>query len=313
MMAVSCGTPTPAMTRVVQMEPGPIPTFTASAPAPISALVASAVATLPATTWTALDRRLMRSIGHRLFDILHRNEADAAALIVDDQQFLDAALVELTAGFLLRHAGSDRYQIVPSHQLGHRLGRVLREPHVAVGDDADQPPVRLGDRDAGDAVALHQLEGIRERLVGLHGDRVHHHAALEAFYRAHGRGLLLRLHVAVEHAEPAELRHHDRHVGFGHGVHGRGQDRDVERDPLGHAAARVRLARQDVGFGGLEQHVVEGEAEADGHGCSLVAAAGAGAEYWAGSAKARARATSRFESSTAPPYSMALAGSSFGP
>jgi hypothetical protein len=49
-MAVTCGTPTPETTRVVQIEPGPIPTFTASAPASISALVPSAVATLPATT-----------------------------------------------------------------------------------------------------------------------------------------------------------------------------------------------------------------------------------------------------------------------
>ena len=36
-MAVNCGTPTPAITRVVQIEPGPIPTFTASAPASIRA------------------------------------------------------------------------------------------------------------------------------------------------------------------------------------------------------------------------------------------------------------------------------------
>ena len=43
-----CGTPTPATTRVVQIEPGPIPTFTTSAPASYNALVASAVATLPA-------------------------------------------------------------------------------------------------------------------------------------------------------------------------------------------------------------------------------------------------------------------------
>ena len=61
MIAVSCGTPTPATIRVVQMLPGPIPTFTASAPAPISARVASAVATLPATTCTAFDNRLIRS------------------------------------------------------------------------------------------------------------------------------------------------------------------------------------------------------------------------------------------------------------
>jgi hypothetical protein len=53
MIAVICGTPTPATIRVVQIEPGPIPTLTASAPASISARVAAAVATLPATTWTS--------------------------------------------------------------------------------------------------------------------------------------------------------------------------------------------------------------------------------------------------------------------
>src|SRR5690625_3742554 len=46
--AVICGTPTPATTRVVQIEPGPIPTLTIDAPALINAFVASPVATLPA-------------------------------------------------------------------------------------------------------------------------------------------------------------------------------------------------------------------------------------------------------------------------
>ena len=61
MTAVSCGTPTPATIRVVQIEPGPIPTLIASAPASISARAASAVATLPATTWTEFDSCFTRS------------------------------------------------------------------------------------------------------------------------------------------------------------------------------------------------------------------------------------------------------------
>ena len=60
MMAVSCGTPTPATIRVVQIEPGPMPTLMESAPASISAWAPSAVATLPATTCTLLEARLMR-------------------------------------------------------------------------------------------------------------------------------------------------------------------------------------------------------------------------------------------------------------
>ena len=60
MMAVSWGMPTPATIRVVQIEPGPIPTLMASAPASINACAPSPVATLPAITCTAFDRRLMR-------------------------------------------------------------------------------------------------------------------------------------------------------------------------------------------------------------------------------------------------------------
>ncbi len=45
--AVIWGTPTPAITRVVQMEPGPMPTFRAEAPASISSRAPSAVTMLP--------------------------------------------------------------------------------------------------------------------------------------------------------------------------------------------------------------------------------------------------------------------------
>ena len=51
-IAVTCGTPTPATTRVVQIEPGPIPTFTASAPLSSSASAASPVQMLPPMTCT---------------------------------------------------------------------------------------------------------------------------------------------------------------------------------------------------------------------------------------------------------------------
>ena len=46
------GAPTPATTRVVQIEPGPTPTLTASAPASTRAWAPARVATLPPTTST---------------------------------------------------------------------------------------------------------------------------------------------------------------------------------------------------------------------------------------------------------------------
>src|SRR5216117_1689825 len=49
-IAVIWGIPTPVTTRVVQIEPGPTPTFTASTPRSTSALAPSVVATLPPTS-----------------------------------------------------------------------------------------------------------------------------------------------------------------------------------------------------------------------------------------------------------------------
>ena len=51
-IAVTCGTPTPATTRVVQIEPGPTPTLTASTPASTRACAPARVATLPPMTCT---------------------------------------------------------------------------------------------------------------------------------------------------------------------------------------------------------------------------------------------------------------------
>ena len=117
----------------------------------------------------------------------------------------------------------------------------------------------LHHRNAGDVVLLHQRERVGERRVRMDGERVHHHAGFELLDLAHLGGLLVRLEIAVDDADAAGLRHGDRHLGLGHRVHGRGDDRQVERDRAGDAGADIDLRRQHVGQAGLEQHVVEGE------------------------------------------------------
>ena len=84
MMAVSCGTPTPATMRVVQIEPGPMPTLTASAPASISACAPSAVATLPAMTCAVV---------RQLLDARHRFEHAAGMAVRGvDHDHVDAGV-----------------------------------------------------------------------------------------------------------------------------------------------------------------------------------------------------------------------------
>ena len=58
--AVSCGIPTPATMRVVQMEPGPWPTFTIEAPQSARYSTPAAEVTLPATMGRSLKCWRMR-------------------------------------------------------------------------------------------------------------------------------------------------------------------------------------------------------------------------------------------------------------
>ena len=62
------GTPIPATTRVVQMDPAPMPTLTASTPRSIRAVVADAVATLPAIKSTSREftAELFNHVEHAL-------------------------------------------------------------------------------------------------------------------------------------------------------------------------------------------------------------------------------------------------------
>ena len=317
-MAVSCGTPTPATMRVVQIEPGPMPTLMASAPAVDQRLGAfgggdvagdhlhgvrqllDAVDRVEHAARMAVrgvdhdqidagvDQRLGAGkalvadrggggdaqpallvlagvgIGDRLLDVLDRDQADAAVLVVDHQQLLDAVLVQQPLGLVLADALAHGDQLLLGHQLGDRLPRIGGEAHVAVGEDADQlagpplpPPSTTGMPEM--RFSLHQVERVGQRRVGLDGDRVDHHAGLELLDLPHLRGLLLRLEIAVDDADAAGLRHGDRHRGLGDGVHGRGDDRDVEGDRAGEPRADIDVGRQHFGQAGLEQHVVEGE------------------------------------------------------
>ncbi len=73
----------------------------------------------------------------------------------------------------------------------------------------------------------HQELHIGQRLIGMDGERVNHHAGLVFFDTPNLRGLFLRRHVLVDNADAAELCHGDGHFGFRDGVHGGGDQWDV--------------------------------------------------------------------------------------
>ena len=75
---------------------------------------------------------------YRLFHVLDGDQPDAAILVVDDEQLLDAMLVQQPLRLVLADALAHRDEILMRHQLGDFLLGIGGKPHVAVGEDADQ-------------------------------------------------------------------------------------------------------------------------------------------------------------------------------
>ncbi len=203
-----------------------------------------------------------------LVHVLHGDQADAAILVIDHQQLLDAMLVQHALGFVLADAFPHGDEILVRHQFGNFLVRIAGEAHVAIGENADQLAgnvlARAGDDgNAGEAVLAHQRQRFGEFGVGTDGERIHHHAGFVFFHLPDLRGLAFRIEVAVDHAETAGLRHGDRHAGFGDGIHRRCDDRNVQRNGAGGVGADIGVGRQDVRQAGLQQDVIERECFAD--------------------------------------------------
>ena len=156
---------------------------------------------------------------HCLFNILDRDQPDAAKRIIDHQQFFDPASMEQTARFFLPGAERHGGKVFGRHQLTHGLRRVFGKAHIAVGQDTDQFAIAVGHGNAADPVQLHQRLRIAQRGIGADRDRVDHHPAFVPLDRAHGGALIGHFKIAVQHADAAQLRHCNRHIGFGHGIH----------------------------------------------------------------------------------------------
>ncbi len=198
----------------------------------------------------------------RFLNVLDGDQALQPELFVDDQQFLHLVLVQDLARAIERRPYRDGDEVLARHDVGDRPVHVRLEPEIAVRQNADELAFLaavVGDRHAGDAVLLHQLQRFVDAVSGGERDRVDDHAALGPLHAIDFRRLLLNRQVLVNHAEPAVLRHGDGEPRFGDGVHGRADERHVQPDVTREVGADVDFARNDKRVLGDEKDVVEGQ------------------------------------------------------
>ena len=179
-------------------------------------------------------------------DVLYRHQAAQFECIVHHQHALDAVLVHQVAGLFQAGVFLDGDEaFMRSHDVLDRLIQIAFEAQVAVGDDPDQF-FALHHRQAGDLVLTGQTQHVAHRHVRRDGDGILDHAAFKALHFRNLGSLGMGRHVLVQDADPAFLRQRDRKTGLGHGIHRRGQQRDVQTDVAGKLGAQTDIARQYV-------------------------------------------------------------------
>ena len=193
-----------------------------------------------------------------LLDVLDRDQALQVVLIVDHQQLFHAVLVQDQLGLFERGAHRHGDQVFLGHHVADGNVGAGFKAQVAVGQNAHQP-LALRHRHAGDLVAPHHFERVADHLVRADGHRVHDHAALRALHLVDLAGLVGDGQIAVHNADAALLRHGDGHARLGHRVHGRGEQRGVQRNVAGQLGLRADLHGHHVAVGGHQQHVIEGK------------------------------------------------------
>ena len=199
-----------------------------------------------------------------LDEVLDGNQAGELAVVVDQRQLLDLVLGEQTVGVILGDVRRTSDEVL----LGHHVldlevvvvfGR--DEAHVAVGDDADEAVLLVNDRQAGDVELAAQLVEVGERDVRVDGQRVGDHTGLGALDHIDLGRLVVDRQVAVQHADTAVAGHGDGHLGFGDGIHRRGDRRNLHGDLTGQMGGGVDFGGNHVRLVRQQQHIVIREAQ----------------------------------------------------
>jgi hypothetical protein len=93
-------------------------------------------------------------------------------------------------------------------------------------------------------------------VLGAHYKWVQDESVLILLDLADHVGLLLRSAIVVDNADTAEESHEDGHLGLGDGVHGRGHERQLQRDALGNLGIEGDFMGSEANVAGQDKEVV---------------------------------------------------------
>ena len=163
----------------------------------------------------------------RFLDVLYRDQALETEFLVHHQDLFDPVFMEKSFDFFAGSALLDGHKpFFRRHDTANRLVVACLEAQVAGRDNSHQV-VAIGHRHPGNVVCTRQFQDFADARVGSRRDRVLDDAGLEFLYPADLVGLFFGGHVLMHDADATLLCKANGGARLGHGIHGRGQQRDV--------------------------------------------------------------------------------------
>ena len=135
-----------------------------------------------------------------------------------------------------RRAFAHRHQtLLRRHDSTDRFIQAILEPEIPIGNDTDDLAA-LHHRQPRNTVLSLQRDGITHGHVGGDRDRIRDNTEFVALDARDLTCLFIGGEVLVDDADPAFLGHGNGKAGLGHGIHGGGNQRNIQGDIAGQAS-----------------------------------------------------------------------------
>ena len=210
-------------------------------------------------TQTALLVFGSQRVAASFFNIAKSHHAAQLEAVIDDQHFFDAVLIQL--GFDFFQTGAFRHSdqtLFGRHDRSNCVAGIGHDTQVTTGNNTDQFAV-INHRKTGKT----QLAGLGQQVNGFHtggdSDRIVHNRGFITLYFAYFSRLLLDGHVFVHDTNTAFLGHGNCQARFGDGVHGSGQQWNIDFNLAGQASLEGDVLGQYFGVTGDKEYIIKCE------------------------------------------------------
>ena len=134
---------------------------------------------------------------------------------------------------------------------------VFEVPHVAARDHADEQTLCIHDRESAHALLAHEPGNLAESRVRTHGVGIVDDGVLGTLHPRDLLDLIFDRTGAVDDAHAAFSREGDGEFALRHGVHGGGQNGNIQGKARGKMRAQVHFTRKHSAPARQQEHVIE--------------------------------------------------------